>query len=189
MLNKEWKVLTIFRDPDTNEVKLVEFECDYTSPDFPGQVAKHSGQTYLAVEPTGPTEADFIAALEATFAPQAHLLDEHQYEMLRLRHIQANAVQVVVNPAPEVLRPLTAREIRLTLIHYGISPSMVTSMLEAITDQTERETAITEWEYATSYARDHALIAHMATAFQLSEAQVDTMWRYGMSLTYEKATA
>lgn len=71
---------------------------------------------------------------------------------------------------------LTARQIRLGLLQNGVTGAQVESALAAIPDQTERETALIEWEYATQFYRTHPLIDAMAAAFSWTPEQVDTLW-------------
>jgi hypothetical protein len=79
-------------------------------------------------------------------------------------------------PDPAPLQPLTARQLRLGLLKLGIKPSQVDAAIDTLPDN-RRETAQIEWEYATTYQRDHTLIALLASAFGLSDATVDAAWR------------
>lgn len=78
-------------------------------------------------------------------------------------------------PAP-VLPTITARQCRLMLLNVGITPAMVEAEIAAIEDAGDRERARVEWEYASTYERDHPLIDQMAEAFELPAPQVDALW-------------
>lgn len=99
--------------------------------------------------------------------------------------IAANQAQIqpYVEPPPptaEELRAamprLTGRQLRLGLLGAGISPSTVTAQIEAMPAGVEREAALIEWEYASYYTRQHALIATLGGLLGLNPAQIDTMW-------------
>lgn len=89
-------------------------------------------------------------------------------------------------PTPEELRarmqPLTARQLRLGLIANSITLASVQTIIDGISDPVERETALVEWEYATTFVRLHPLIVQVAAALSLTPEQVDTMWEAALSL-------
>lgn len=82
----------------------------------------------------------------------------------------------------EPLRPLTARQLRLGLVLNGISLSSVEAAIDAIEDETEREVARIEWEYATLYERSHPLIDRIGAARGLTPEQIDAMWAEAVAL-------
>ena len=71
---------------------------------------------------------------------------------------------------------VTVRQLRRACIASGIMPDQITAAINQIEDATERANALTDWEYASSYERGHALIAQMATMFGLSDEQVDAIF-------------
>ena len=79
-------------------------------------------------------------------------------------------------PPPEPLRPLTARQLRLGLVTNGISLSSVEAAIDAIEDETDREVARIEWEYATTFERSHPLVNQIGAALGLTPEQIDAMW-------------
>jgi hypothetical protein len=85
-------------------------------------------------------------------------------------------------PPPEPLRPLTARQLRLGLVTNGISLSSVEAAIDAIEDQTDREVARIEWEYATTFERSHPLIEQVGAALGLTPEQIDDMWAEAATL-------
>jgi len=85
-------------------------------------------------------------------------------------------------PPPEPLRPLTARQLRLGLVTKGISLSSVEAAIDAIDDQTDREVARIEWEYATTFERSHPLVNQIGAALGLTPEQIDAMWTEAAAL-------
>ena len=89
-------------------------------------------------------------------------------------------------PSPEEIReampPLTARQLRLGLVDNGYSVAQVEAAIAAIADETEREKAQIEWEYASEYRRTHPLIGQIAAALGLTAEQIDAMWVSAASL-------
>ncbi|WP_322884803.1 hypothetical protein U8C32_12575 [Sinorhizobium medicae] len=89
-------------------------------------------------------------------------------------------------PTPEEIResmpPLAARQLRLGLVGAGISPSEVTAVLEALPKGSEKEAAMIEWEYATSYERTHSLVATVGAGLGLTDEEIDAMWTAALSL-------
>jgi len=79
-------------------------------------------------------------------------------------------------PVPEPLRPLSARQIRLALAAAGLLDQV--EMTIAGLPQASR----IEWQYASSYERTHPLIASIGTAVNLSDGQIDDMWRQAEAL-------
>ncbi|SNY91467.1 hypothetical protein SAMN04515647_1688 [Cohaesibacter sp. ES.047] len=79
------------------------------------------------------------------------------------------------------LGPLSARQIRLVLNRHGYL-AQVEPAIAAIPDETERNEALIEWTYASSFEPDHPLIASMRLALGISEADMETMWREAMAL-------
>jgi hypothetical protein len=78
-------------------------------------------------------------------------------------------------PVPESASPAYLR-IALRRLH-GITPPMVSAKIELIPDPQDRQDADDLWEYATSIRRNHPLVGSIAGAFDLSDAQVDEIFR------------
>jgi len=82
----------------------------------------------------------------------------------------------------EPLRPLTARQLRLGLVLHGISLPSVEAAIDAIEDETDREVARIEWEYATTFERSHPLVNQIGAALGLTPEQIDAMWTEAAAL-------
>lgn len=80
------------------------------------------------------------------------------------------------------LRPLTARQLRLGLVGNGIGLDEVAATIDAMPDGPDKDRALIEWQFATSFERDHPLIASVAAALGLTDEQVDMMWRAAHAL-------
>ena len=81
-------------------------------------------------------------------------------------------------PAPPPPLPvITARQLRLALLRLGVTGAQVEAQIAAMpgTDA-DREAAMIEWEYATTYQRDHPLVAMLGAALGLTTAQIDAAW-------------
>ncbi len=78
--------------------------------------------------------------------------------------------------------PLTARQLRLGLLAAGISPSTVTATINALPAGPDKEKALVEWEFASTFNRMHPLIATVGAALGLSDVQIDAMWQAAVSL-------
>lgn len=79
-------------------------------------------------------------------------------------------------PAVAALAPLSARQMRLALLGLGVTREQVASAIAAIPGATEREEALIEWEYSTSYERHHPLIGQIGAAVGLDAAEIDAAW-------------
>ncbi|MEY9100476.1 hypothetical protein ABIA24_003385 [Sinorhizobium fredii] len=95
-------------------------------------------------------------------------------------------VQPHVPATPEELRAgmprLTARQFRLGLVGAGLTPAQVSAVIEAMPAGQAKETALIEWEYATTFNRTHPLIASVGGALGLTDEQIDAMWAAALSL-------
>ncbi len=81
-----------------------------------------------------------------------------------------------LNP-PEILPPITKRQLRLTLVRNGISLEMVEAAIESMPEGLPKEEAKIEWADASTFNRDHPTLLLIASALGLTEGQVDAMWR------------
>jgi hypothetical protein len=94
---------------------------------------------------------------------------------------EAEAAEFVASlppPAPPVMPTITARQLRLALLGLGLTGAQVEAKIAAMpgTDAA-REAALIEWEYATTYQRDHATVVALGAALGLTTAQIDNAWR------------
>lgn len=89
----------------------------------------------------------------------------------------ATAVMAVVGwdtaPVP-TFSPITRRQLRLTLLAHSLLDQVEPAI--ATLDEPERSVALIEWQDASEYRRDHALIAQIGAALDLDAAAIDAMW-------------
>lgn len=79
-------------------------------------------------------------------------------------------------PVPQAPFPsITARQLRLGLLKIDIKPDDVTTAIAGLPEG-QREEALIEWQYASTFERSHPLIAIMGTVFKLTDAQIDAAW-------------
>lgn len=79
-------------------------------------------------------------------------------------------------PEPVVAVParVTVRQARLALLGAGLLTDAETALNGLSSPQ--KEAALIEWEYAQNVERNHSLIAAMATALELTDAEVDQLF-------------
>ena len=81
------------------------------------------------------------------------------------------------------LPTLSARQLRLALLGLGLTGAQVEAKIAAMPGTpAQREAAMIEWEYATTYQRDHQLVAMLGAALGLTEAQIDNAWQGAATL-------
>lgn len=77
---------------------------------------------------------------------------------------------------------VSARQIRLWLVQHGVSLAAVEQAIDAIPDQTTRDSVRVEWEYAPHVERSHPWLVPLAQALGLDEGQVDAAFREAATL-------
>lgn len=91
-------------------------------------------------------------------------------------------------PAPTIeetraaMPTLTARQFRLGLVNHGISPTQVQATLDAMPEGVDKDKALIEWEYATTFNRTHPLITTVGASLGLTDEQIDQMWTASLQL-------
>lgn len=78
---------------------------------------------------------------------------------------------------PEVLPPITKRQLRLTLVRNGIALSTVEAAIASMPGGLPKDEAKIEWADASTFNRTHPTLLLIASSLGLTEAQIDTMWR------------
>ena len=91
---------------------------------------------------------------------------------------------ITIDPARAVeirrrsLPTLTAAQLRLALLGLGVAAAQVEAAIDAMPGtETEREAARIQWEYETTFQRQHPLVVTLGTALGLTEAEIDEAWR------------
>ena len=92
-------------------------------------------------------------------------------------------IQDAPAPAAPAMPTITARQLRLALLGLGLTGAQVEAQIAAMPGTpTTREAARIEWEYATSYQRDHQLVVMLGAALNLTEAQITSAWMEAATL-------
>lgn len=72
---------------------------------------------------------------------------------------------------------ITPKQLRLVLIENGINNESIEAAIASIADETTREVASIEWNYATSYQRNNENLILIATdLLGLDALKIDAMW-------------
>lgn len=109
------------------------------------------------------------------------MANRHRVRIAEEWEALGNVIAAYIPPAPPI-GALTRRQARLGLLSIGITVEDVEGHIAAIVDPADRAAALIEWQDATTYERDHALVADLATAFNLPAAQVDALWIWAASI-------
>lgn len=96
---------------------------------------------------------------------------------------------ITIDPARAVeirrrsLPTLTAAQLRLALLSLGVAAAQVEAAIDAMPGtETEREAARIQWEYATTFSRDHALVVGISAVLGMPETQIDDVWASAATL-------
>lgn len=90
---------------------------------------------------------------------------------------------ITIDPAKAVeidrqkLPTLSAPQLRVALLGLGVAATQVDAAINALPgSEIDREKARIQWEYATTFARQHPLVAAIGAALNLTAAQIDAAW-------------
>ena len=73
---------------------------------------------------------------------------------------------------------ITPKQLRLVLLESGINAKAVETAIASIADETTREVAGIEWNYATGYTRNNENLIMIATdLLGLDALKIDAMWQ------------
>jgi hypothetical protein len=85
------------------------------------------------------------------------------------------AVGWVLRGATWVSVPITAKQIRLALLGFGVSLDMIESAINELPEPTRSYAKVT-WEYATIFEREHPMIAGLGAQLGLTSEQIDYLF-------------
>ena len=73
---------------------------------------------------------------------------------------------------------ITPKQLRLVLLENGINAKAVETAIASIPDETTREIAEIEWNYATGYGRNNENLIMIATdLLGFDDLKIDAMWQ------------
>lgn len=180
-LNIDWRIPRIWKN-ENGFISTVEFIMEFTEDTYPGFKSVHGGIvsiTYAALAAEGASREDIASAIMGTMTEgQFEHLAEFHLSQIQFEHERATNEEVEIDPidTTPVFPNLSARQLRIGLITNGIDPDTVTATIAAMPEGTDKKIAQTEWEYASTFERDHHLITMVGSALGLTEEQIDTMW-------------
>lgn len=80
-------------------------------------------------------------------------------------------------PPPPPMPDITRRQLRLALLHLGVTSDQVEAQIAAMPrTPIEREAAMIEWRDSLTYQRDHWLVGALGATLGMTEAQIDDAW-------------
>lgn len=93
---------------------------------------------------------------------------------------QATALKQELEAESKKTMKLTARQARLALMSIS-KLSLVETAINSLSSP-QKEQALIEWEYATEILRGHPFVQNLASALNLSETEIDTLFIEGAKL-------
>ena len=73
---------------------------------------------------------------------------------------------------------ITPKQLRLVLLENGVNSKAVETAIATIEDETIREVATIEWQYATGYQRNNVNLIMIATELLgFDDLKIDAMWQ------------
>ena len=160
--------ITVYRTPQRRD--------DEVSVSTSGETLTINGQNFDLSGVDAPTEinSDFVAGPVFRLNGDVHVRVVQSYGAGET----PPADDVMPEPPQEeqLLDALTARQIRLGLVLNGISLDQVGAAIDAIENDQDRAVAKVEWEWASSFERNHPLLQQVGASLGLSEDQIDAMW-------------
>ena len=163
------------RLPDQYPYALDQLRRDCPNTSFPAQ----PGAALLAefgvypVAPTNQPEYDSATQLVEESAPIQ--IDGIWTQQWTVRDLTAEELKARV---PTVV---TMRQARLALLQAGLL-AQVDAAIAALEDPAQRQAVQIEWEYAAEVDMTHPWVQALATALDLTEAQLDALFTLASSL-------
>ena len=105
-------------------------------------------------------------------------LDEYNKNVQRALFFGTDFPEVPVScEVPPVISP---RQIRLELLEHSITGSDMVNLLNTLSSPT-KEQALIEWEYASEFRRDNALLNQVATMLNFTQDDLDHLFIEGFT--------
>lgn len=84
-------------------------------------------------------------------------------------------------PIQQNIASVTSRQIRLQIVLAGLSLQNITDAISQLPEP-DKSLALIEWEYATQYDRNHALVDTVGLILGLNSQQLDELWKSAAGL-------
>jgi len=98
-------------------------------------------------------------------------------------YLTPEEIAALPQPAPPPMPSINAAQIRLALFGMGVTSAQVEAAIDAMPgSDMEREAARIQWEYATTFARQHPLVVAIGAALGMTDAQIDAAWLHAATL-------
>ena len=110
----------------------------------------------------------------------ASLIEQFGFLLKDFPDVTPPELPTYVQPPSKVPQAVTMRQARLALLGVGLLQSVADAM--AAMPGIEGDAARIEWEYAQEVRRDSALLASLANAMQITDAQLDALFTEGAAL-------
>lgn len=108
----------------------------------------------------------------------ANLIDAENYQNTLPG---AQLITVEESDPPEQFAPITARQIRLQLLAFGVTDEMLLLALNSLPSPT-KEAALIEWGFSSVFERTHPLVAEVAAMLEWAAEDLDGLWREAIKL-------
>lgn len=110
-------------------------------------------------------------------------VDLDNLKWIQERYVRNLTPQEIQDRLPKPPNTCTPRQFRLALIDSGYDLNQIQTMLENISDESERKKALVEWEYSIEIVRTHPLISTFSDQLGLTETDLDNI--FFLTQTYQ----
>jgi hypothetical protein len=113
---------------------------------------------------------------------QLHWLDSAEFEYflpegsILITDIEAEAIREANKPEPLPITEISPRQIRMALTQFGLRSQVETAI--SASDQDMKDW----YEFSTYFDRNHPQVLAMAAALNVTEADLDALWKLGATL-------
>jgi hypothetical protein len=113
---------------------------------------------------------------------QLHWLDSAEFEYLLpegsilITDIEAETIREANKPEPLPIIEISPRQIRMALTQFGLRSQVETAI--SASDQDMKDW----YEFSTYFDRNHPQVLAMATELNVTEADLDALWKLGATL-------
>lgn len=154
---------------------LAQIATDYPNVSFPRELTATVLADYAIYPVTLTAQPAYDVATQAVDEDAPQLADGVWTQQWTVRDLTAEELKARV---PTVV---TMRQARLALLQAGLLAQVETA-IAAVEDPVQRQAVQIEWEYAAEVDRNHSWVQSLATALELTEAQLDALFALAATL-------